>query len=189
MKLIVGLGNPGKQYERTRHNAGFRGVLAFREMHGRVFGGWTTRYEAELSEGRPEREKIILMLPQTYMNLSGDAVGEAVAFWKLTPADVLMVYDEADIPLGNVRIRANGSAGGHNGVKSILERLGTQEVARIRIGIGTERAELVPIEDYVLEKFSADEEKVLAPALETTAKAIDAWLNEGLEAAQQKYGK
>jgi len=188
MKLIVGLGNPGTQYVKTRHNAGFMAVRAFHGMHSEEFGGWVKKYDAEISEGRAGGQKVVLMMPQTFMNLSGDAVAQAVAFWKIAPADVLMAYDEADIPLGDIRIRATGSAAGHNGVKSMLVRLGTKDVQRIRIGIKTERAALLPIEDYVLEKFSPEEEKLLAPAIERAAQAMDLWLTDGVEAAQAKYG-
>ncbi len=189
MKLIVGLGNPGAQYERTRHNAGFRAVRAFHTLHVDAFDGWKRKFEAEVSEGRIGNEKVALMLPQTFMNLSGDAVAHAVGFWKIAPADVIVVYDELDIPLGNIRIRTSGSAGGHNGIKSVIERLGTPDVPRIRIGIGTERAKLVPSEDFVLEKFSQDEEIDLGKAIENAVKALHVTLTEGIEAASNLYGK
>jgi PTH1 family peptidyl-tRNA hydrolase len=189
MKLIVGLGNPGAKYEGTRHNAGFRAVRAFHTLHAEEFGGWAKKFSAEVSEGRAGGDKVVLMLPQTYMNDSGEAVVQAVQFWKVSPADVLVVYDEIDIPLGNLRIRTEGSAGGHNGMKSIIERLGTMQFPRIRIGIGTERLGVVPLENYVLEKFSADEEATFGKALDSAVKAIDACLEEGPGAAQNKFGK
>jgi PTH1 family peptidyl-tRNA hydrolase len=189
MKLIVGLGNPGAQYEKTRHNAGFRAVRAFHTLHVDGFDGWKRKFDAEISEGRIGSEKVVLMLPQTFMNLSGDAVAVAAGFWKLSPADVIVVYDELDIPLGNIRIRTSGSAGGHNGIKHIIARLGTQDIARIRIGIGTERAKTVPAEDFVLEKFSSDEEGELKAALENAVKALDTTLAEGIEKAANAYGK
>ncbi|HTM68709.1 MAG TPA: aminoacyl-tRNA hydrolase [Candidatus Binatia bacterium] len=189
MKLIVGLGNPGPKYERTRHNAGFRAVRAFHTLHIEELDGWKGKFSAELSEGRVSEEKIALLLPQTFMNLSGDAVIQAVQFWHIEPKDVVLVYDELDIPLGNVRIRPGGSAGGHNGVKSVLERLGTQDVPRIRIGIGTERAATVPAEDYVLERFNEEEEQAIAGAIDTAAKAIETFIAEGIEKAATTYGK
>lgn len=189
MKLIVGLGNPGAKYERTRHNTGFRAVRAFHTLHIESFDGWKRKFDAEVAEGRLADEKVVLLLPQTFMNLSGDAVIQAVQFWQVPPKDVVLVYDELDIPLGNIRIRPGGSAGGHNGVRSVLERLSTQEVPRIRIGIGTERAETVPAEDYVLERFSPDEETTLAGAIETAVKALETLLQEGIEAAGNLYGK
>ncbi len=189
MKLIVGLGNPGAKYERTRHNAGWRAVRALHTLHIEDIDGWKTKFGAEMAEGRLGGEKAALMLPQTFMNASGDAVIQAVQFWQVAPADVLLVYDDLDIPLGNIRIRANGSAGGHNGVKSVLERLGTQDVPRVRIGIGTERAKVVPAEDYVLERFSPDEETELAKAIDAAVKAVETVLAEGVEAASNLYGK
>ena len=189
MKLIVGLGNPGAKYERTRHNAGFRTVRAFHTLHIEAFDGWKRKFDAEIAEGRIGDGKVALMMPQTFMNLSGDAVIQAAHFWQIAPADIIVVYDELDIPLGNIRIRTGGSAGGHNGVKSVLERLATQDVPRIRIGIGTERAETVPAEDFVLERFSPDEETKVAAAIETAAKALDAMLSEGVDAASRLYGK
>ncbi len=189
MKLIVGLGNPGASYKMTRHNAGFRALRAFHTVHAMEFDGWSKKFGAEVSEGRIGDEKVMLMLPQTWMNLSGEAVAPAVGFYKLSPADVVIVYDELDIPLGSLRIRASGSAGGHNGVKSILGVLGTQDVARIRIGIGTERSATVPAEDYVLEKFTADEETTIATAIENAGSALEVLLVEGIEAAANKFGK
>ncbi len=189
MKLIVGLGNPGAQYEKTRHNAGFRALRAFHTLHADAFDGWKNKFNAEVSEGRVGSEKVALMLPQTYMNLSGEAVAVAAGFWKLSPADIIVVYDELDIPLGNIRIRATGSAGGHNGIKNVIERLGTPDVARVRIGIGTERAKTVPAEDFVLEKFGKDEEGELEKAVENAVKALETTLTDGLDVAANTYGK
>ncbi len=189
MKLIVGLGNPGPKYERTRHNAGWRAVRALHTLHIEELDGWKAKFGAEMAEGRIGGEKVALMLPQTFMNASGDAVIQAAQFWQTDPADVILVYDDLDIPLGNIRIRAGGSAGGHNGVKSVLERLGTQDIARVRIGIGTERSAIVPAEDYVLERFSPDEETALAGAIDAAVKAVEAMVAEGVEAASNAYGK
>jgi PTH1 family peptidyl-tRNA hydrolase len=189
MKLIVGLGNVGAKYEKTRHNAGFRAVRAFHTLHAAEFGGWTKKFNAEISEGRIGDEKVALLLPLTYMNLSGDAVGVAAGFWHVEAKDIIVVYDELDVPLGNIRIRATGSAGGHNGIKSIIERLGTPDVPRIRIGIGTERAKLMPSEDFVLGKFMPEEEEVLGGVLEKTVQALDEALRAGLDSAANKFGK
>ncbi len=178
MHLIVGLGNPGSQYERTRHNAGFRAVRAFHTLHIEELDGWREKFNAEVAEGNIHGEKTVLFLPQTFMNNSGDAVIQAVHFWHVEPANVIMVYDDLDIPLGSIRLRSGGSAGGHNGVKSVLERLGTQEIPRVRIGIGTERAKTVPSEDYVLEKFGPDEEMEIEKAIKNAAEAIDAILQK-----------
>jgi PTH1 family peptidyl-tRNA hydrolase len=189
MKLLIGLGNPGATYERTRHNAGFRAVRAFRAMHAEDFDGWKNKFDAQISEGRIGTEKIALMLPQTFMNLSGDAVIQAAQFWKIAPADVIIIYDDLDVPLGNIRIRAGGSAGGHNGMKSVIERLGTQDFPRVRIGIGTERAKTVPAEDFVLERFSPDEEVQIEKTIEAAAKAVEVIIKEGIDIASNLYGK
>jgi PTH1 family peptidyl-tRNA hydrolase len=187
MKLIVGLGNPGKKYEQTRHNAGFRAVRAYHTLHIEDFDGWKKKFEGEVAEGRVGGEKTVLLLPQTYMNESGTAVRQAADFWHVEPKDVILVYDELDIPVGSLRIRANGSAGGHNGMKSVLSHLGTEEVPRMRIGIKGEHAEGVPAEDYVLGRFTADEEVLLATAIKTTVEALDTALGEGLESAMNKH--
>ena len=187
MKLVVGLGNPGKKYERTRHNAGWRAVRAFHTMRLEAFDGWKEKFSADVSEGTIGGNKVVLMLPKTFMNDSGDAVAQAVSFWKIAPADVIIVYDDLDIPLGSIRIRKNGSAGGHNGVKSVLERLGTEEAPRIRIGIGTEKAKLVPSETYVLEPFGKDEGPEIEKALRSAAEALGVMLTDGLDAAMNAY--
>ena len=189
MKLIVGLGNPGSKYERTRHNAGFRAVQAFASAHDVKSSDWKKKFDSEIAEVRIGREKIVLMLPQTFMNDSGAAVGPAAKFWKVSPEDVLCVYDDVDIPLGKIRIRADGSAGGHNGVKSLIAHLGTQAFPRIRIGVGTERSKDMPSEEWVLGKFSKDEEAPLKDAIAVTVQALDEWLADGLASAQNKYGK
>lgn len=189
MKLIVGLGNPGAKYERTRHNAGFRAVQAYAAAH-RVGGrDWKEKFDSLLVEAHLGKEKIGLMLPQTFMNLSGNAAGPAAKFWKIAPEDVLCVYDDVDIPLGRIRIRADGSAGGHNGVKSMIDGLGTMSFPRIRIGVGTEKSKSMASENWVLGKFTKAEEKLLAEAIATAVDAIDEWIESGLTSAQNKFGK
>ncbi|MEY4723290.1 MAG: hypothetical protein RLZZ324_803 [Candidatus Parcubacteria bacterium] len=187
MKLIVGLGNPGKTYERTRHNAGFRAVRAFAEAHEDAFPQWKKKFGAEINEGRVGSEKVVLMLPQTFMNLSGDAVAEAALFWKVALEDIMICYDDVDVKLGKIRIRAEGSAGGHNGIKSLIERLGTQTFPRIRLGVGTERSREMASEDWVLGKFMKEEEPLLAEAVGATVTALETWLSDGLLAAQNGY--
>lgn len=187
MKLIVGLGNPGKKYERTRHNAGFRAVRALHTMKADAFDGWKAKFDAEISEGRLGGEKVVLMLPQTFMNNSGDAVIQAAQFWKITPADVLVVSDELNLPLGTLRLLARGTAGGHNGLKSVLERLGTEDVPRLRLGIGTEKTPAVPSETFVLEPFTEEEEKIMGQSLRRAAEAIETVVTQGLIAAQNSF--
>lgn len=189
MKLIVGLGNPGTKYERTRHNAGFRAVRAFAKAHGVAAADWKKKFDAEYADMRIGGEKVTLLLPQTFMNDSGVSVQAAAKFWKVALVDVLCAYDDVDIPLGRIRIRADGSAGGHNGMKSLIAHLGTQSFPRIRIGVGTERSKEVPSEDWVLGKFAKAEEEPLGEAIAATAGALDRWITEGITAAQNEFGK
>jgi PTH1 family peptidyl-tRNA hydrolase len=187
MKIVVGLCNPGKEYERTRHNVGRRVVENFRLAAGDVFGGWSKKFRSRISEGRIGNEKIVLMLPETYMNSSGEAVAEAAAFWKVSPKDILVVGDDLSIPLGMIRLRASGTSGGHKGLDSIINKLGTEGVPRLRVGIATEKTILVPAEVFVLEKFSKEEDRSLEPVLDRAAQAIEIWISEGSEAAMNRF--
>ncbi|MFC1639069.1 aminoacyl-tRNA hydrolase [Patescibacteria group bacterium] len=187
MKLIVGLGNPGPKYEHTRHNAGVRAVRAFHTLHIEEFDGWRDKFESLVSEGRIGDEKVVLLLPQTFMNESGRAVRAAVDFWEIAPADVLAVSDDLDLPVGALRLRRDGSAGGHNGLKSIFQHLGTEDVARLRLGIAGEHAERMPAEKYVLERFPADEAATLAPTLQRAVETLDMTLDLGLETAMNRF--
>lgn len=182
MKIIVGLGNPGKEYDMTRHNVGFMALDAFHKAHADAFSPWTKKFNAEISEGHiivkdgvngeTRSEKIILMKPLTFMNLSGEAVAPARGFYKLEPIDVLAVYDDADIPFGTLRFREAGSAGGHNGVKSLIASLATDAFPRIKIGVGAEEETQIPREDFVLKKFTKEEQEKLPAILEEVVKKI-----------------
>lgn len=155
MKLIVGLGNPGKEYERTRHNAGFRVMDAIaEELHVELT---QKKFKAHVCLTRIKGEQVLLMKPQTYMNLSGEAVGEAMRFYHMTPSDVLVIYDDMDMPVGKIRLREKGSAGGQNGVKSIIAHIGTQEFDRIRIGIGKDPR--VNVVDWVLGNIRKEDQE------------------------------
>lgn len=189
MKLIIGLGNPGHKYINTRHNAGFRTVGLLHTLNIMNFDGWKAKFNAEISEGRIGNEKVVLMMPQTFMNRSGDAVIQGVNFWKIAPEDVIFALDDIDLPLGTIRIRREGSAGGHKGLQSALERLGTENIPRVRIGIGTPRAEQVPSEDFVLEKFSGEEMAEIERSIQKAADAITAIITEGIEPAMNRYNK
>lgn len=155
MALIVGLGNPGKQYENTRHNAGFMVVDALADELG---WKWSKKFlmGALVAEGNINGKKTILAKPQTFMNRSGQAVGKLAKKYKVDPADIVVVYDDADIELGDLRWRDAGSAGGHNGMKSIIHILGTQDFPRLRVGIGRP-PEHVSLEDYVLGTMKKNE--------------------------------
>ncbi|MBR2968684.1 MAG: aminoacyl-tRNA hydrolase [Clostridia bacterium] len=173
MYLIVGLGNPGKKYDNTFHNSGF---LAIDELADRLdvsFGKKIT-CKAVLAEGFVGGEKVILAKPQTYMNLSGESVRELVAYYKLPLSNLMVFYDDYDLPLGALRIRPHGSAGTHNGMRSIVKELGSTEFARVRIGIKPPE-QLVPIMDYVLADRSRSAREAMAPALDKAARAGEAF--------------
>lgn len=166
MRLIVGLGNPGEKYARNRHNIGF---LAVDAIHGRnsTFGPWRSRFHADVSEGLLDGEKVMLMKPQTYMNDSGRAVGDAARFYKLAPADVIVLYDELDLPPGKVRTKVGGGSGGHNGIRSIDAHLG-KEYSRVRLGIG-HPGHKDRVTAYVLGDFAKVDADWLDPLLDKIA--------------------
>lgn len=153
MKLIVGLGNPGKEYEMTRHNSGFCVLDAIAE-ECRVDIA-QKKFKALIANTRIGSESVLLMKPQTFMNLSGEAVRAAMDFYKLSAENLLVIYDDLDLPVGKIRLRAQGSAGGQNGMKNIIRHIGTQEFDRIRVGIGKDAR--IPVIDWVLEKIRKEE--------------------------------
>lgn len=168
MKLLVGLGNPGRDYENTRHNAGFMVLEKFLEAEGGEWGN-EAKANALVARLKLNKEDVILALPQSYMNLSGEVVVELLRWFKLSAADLIIVHDELDIPLGTVQVKKNIGAAGHNGIKSIIEKLRSEEFIRMRIGIGSNETS-VPSEKYVLEKFNESELKQLS---DIEDKAID----------------
>lgn len=155
MKLIVGLGNPGKEYEKTRHNAGFRVIESLAKDIGVEIN--QKKFKALIAITRISGKQVLLMKPQTYMNLSGEAVFEAMKFYQIDNKDILIIYDDLDLPIGKIRLREKGSAGGQNGMKNIIAHLHSQEFNRIRVGIGKD--ERIPIVDWVLGKIGKDEIK------------------------------
>ncbi|HEY3991256.1 MAG TPA: aminoacyl-tRNA hydrolase [Ktedonobacteraceae bacterium] len=180
MKLVVGLGNPGQQYEHTRHNVGFRVVDRLATKWG---WKWSERRgKAILASGIIGGEKVFLAKPLTFMNLSGEAVGELAHWYKISPADILVVYDELDLPTGKVRMRARGSAAGHNGMRDIIAKLHTSDFPRLRIGIGHPRNSHMQGRDHVLSAASGDEGILLASGEERALQAIEMLLAQGLEA-------
>lgn len=185
-KLIVGLGNPGAQYARTRHNVGWMALDAFAQKHGVKMdrNGYHGVY-GELRWGSSS-EKVILLKPLTFMNLSGRSLVPAAHFYKVAPTDVLVVYDDLDLPPGKLRIREKGSAGGHNGMKSIIQEWGTQEFPRLRIGIGRP-APGWEVPDWVLAPFGPDDAATIAQTLPKTVEAMEAFLDEGALKAMTKY--
>ena len=184
-KLIVGLGNPGPVYARNRHNVGYRCVDALARTHGLSFA--RRQFRALVAGGPICGRPALLAKPLTFMNLSGNAVGALMRFYKLAPADLIVVYDDLDLPLGRVRLRAAGGSGGHKGMQSIIERLGTEEFARLRVGIG--RPAFGDPVEYVLQNFGPDEEIEIGRALERAVKALEAWLSDGIEAAMNRFNR
>ena len=187
MKLIVGLGNPGREYEKTRHNAGF---MALERMAGKLgLSGSKAKFHAGVLEGLIGDEKIMLMQPTTYMNRSGLAVGEAASFYKLDPAEVMIVVDETALPIGTIRIRPKGGEGGHNGLADIRRALGTDAYPRLRIGIGEPEIDghRIPKKDYVLSAFSAEQLVDLTPALDKAVDALYCWVRDGIDAAMNRF--
>ncbi len=182
MRIVVGLGNPGREYAGTRHNVGF---LVADELARRVGAdGWRKKFRAELTEGalQPPGEKLVLVKPQTFMNLSGSAVGEVVRWYHAPLGHLLVVQDDLDLPFAELRLRQRGSAGGHNGLSSIIAQLGTIEVARLKIGIGRGRGRVDP-SDHVLSRFSREEEADLPFLVGAAADAVERWAREGIVAA------
>ena len=198
MKLIVGLGNPGRQYVATRHNIGWEVLDALAARLGWVakpaeFGRLArTNFEGLTLDGTVSlpatggSEKLLLLKPTTYMNLSGRGVQAAMAFYHLSPSDVMVVVDELALPCGKIRIRAGGSSGGHNGLKDIERALGTGEYPRLRVGIDPP-PDRVPGRDYVLGRFSDEQRKKIDPAIDRAAAALVTWMDKGINAAMNQY--
>lgn len=186
MKLIVGLGNPGKEYENTRHNTGF---LAMDELASLLNVSIKKRTFNALTEKVNVRgEQIVLMKPQTYMNNSGEAVGKAVRYYHLDPTkDVLVIYDDLDLPAGKIRLREKGSAGGHNGIKSIIAHLGTDSFCRIRVGIGSENKH--DTIDFVLGTSGGEEKKAWLEAISRAAQAGKEYMTEPFQSVMNKYNR
>ncbi|MCL0074007.1 aminoacyl-tRNA hydrolase [Dehalococcoidia bacterium] len=192
MKLIVGLGNPGRAYVNTRHNIGFECLNLFARKEGIA---WDRRQaKARVGFGNVAGEKVILAKPLTFVNLSGQSVGPLVRYYRITPADILVVYDDVDFPLGKIRIREGGGAGGHNGMKSIIEHLNMRDFPRIRVGIGPlpevdpgGSSEKMRSRGYVLGHFTSDERAVLAEVYPRVAEAISCILSEGVTTAMNRY--
>jgi peptidyl-tRNA hydrolase len=180
MKLIVGLGNPGAQYEKTRHNVGFHVVDALAEKYGLH---WERRGRAMIANGTIEHEKVVLVKPLTYMNNSGEAVGELVRWFKSESDDLFVVYDELDLPIGHIRVRAKGSAGGHNGIKSIIQHLHTEQFPRMRIGIGRPKNAHMDAVDHVLGTPNGDEQVQLAISEGKAVDGVVLYLQQGLDTA------
>lgn len=187
MYLIAGLGNPTKQYEHTRHNIGFD-TITYLADHYHISMN-TKKFQGICGSGYIEGQKVLLLMPQTYMNLSGQSVSEAAAFYKLDPAtEVIVIYDDIALEPGNIRVRKKGSAGGHNGIKNIIAHLGTQEFQRIRIGVG-EKPKEYDLADYVLGRFSAEDRKLVEEAFANAADAVRLMVQGKTDEAMNLYNR
>ncbi len=178
--LLAGLGNPGNEYARTRHNAGFRIVDAAAEKWGAEWKPWQKL--GEYAKVCVNGTDVYLLKPLTYMNESGRAVSSLARFYKIPPQNCVICFDEVALPVGQLRLRKSGSAGGQKGMKSVIEQLGTQDIVRLRVGIGP-KPEKIDLVNFVLGKFSAADEEVLAPALEKAVSALETFLSHGIEKA------
>ena len=183
--LIVGLGNPGRQYDRTRHNAGFRAMESLARRLGCPLD--RVKFQGRMGQCTHGGQKLVLLLPQTFMNLSGNAVAEAVRFYRLPPERVLVLCDDISLEPGRLRVRGSGSAGGHNGLKSIIARLGSQDFPRVKIGVGAKPHPDYELADWVLSTFSQKEEKALAPIGDQAGEAALAVLTLGVEQAASRF--
>ena len=183
MKLIVGLGNPGREYEHTRHNVGFQVAEELAQRY-RVTLKNHAKWKARAAKIADIGDGVLLAEPTTFMNLSGWAVREIADFHKLAPADVLVVVDDADLPLGRLRLRTSGSAGGHNGLKSVIQELGTVEFPRLRVGVGRQAGEL---KNHVLGRFSVDEKAQIDAAVKRAADAAELFAKENILAAMNRF--
>lgn len=184
MYIIAGLGNPTKEYDKTRHNVGFE-----------VIDRLADRYDIDVSErkhrafcgkGMIEGQKVLLVKPQTFMNLSGESLRSVVDYYKVMPEELVVIYDDISLPLGQLRIRLKGSAGGHNGIKNIIAHLGTQEFPRIKVGVGAKPPRM-DLKDYVLSRFSKGEQELMDEAFQEAAQAVAMMIGEGADRAMNHF--
>ncbi len=184
MYLIVGLGNPGRQYRGNRHNVGFRCLDVLAEAHGLSFGRYL--HQAITADGTIAGRRVLLAKPQTFMNLSGISVAAMIRFYKIPLERLLVIGDDLDLPTGTLRMRKKGGSGGHRGLQDIIDRLGSEEFPRLRIGIGRPPGRM-DAADYVLQDFTADELQIIDVALRRAADAVECWLTDGIELAMSRY--
>ncbi|MEZ6093296.1 MAG: aminoacyl-tRNA hydrolase [Pirellulaceae bacterium] len=184
MKAIVGLGNPGKKYEGTRHNIGFECIRRLADRWG--VSRFQSKFNAEFADANVNGQRVLLVFPLTYMNLSGDAVKPLMDFFRLPLSELLVICDDLALPPGKIRLRAKGSSGGQKGLKNICERLKSEEISRLRIGIG-ETPENWQTPDYVLSKFSPIERETIDNALDRSVQAVESWMTTGIVATMNRF--
>jgi len=185
LHLIVGLGNPGAEYSRTRHNAGF---LLVEQLAERWRVNWSAnkRFRSRMARTERDGQRVLLCEPQTFMNASGEAFGAVVDFYQVPTRHLLVAVDDADLPLGEIRLRSRGSSGGHHGLESIEHRLGSRDFARLRIGIGRKSGER-EITDYVLGRFGSTETALVDKVLKVACDQVECWLNAGIQKAMSQF--
>lgn len=183
MKLIIGLGNPGKEYENTRHNTGF--MVLDRLSEKLNIEMTQNKFKGLYGKSKYKGEDVILLKPQTYMNLSGESVRQVMDFFKINQEDILVIYDDLDMPVGKLRLRQSGSAGGHNGIKNIIAHLNSQDFKRIRVGI--DRHKYMNVADYVLSRFSKVESEAIEQGIENAANAVLDYLDNDFNHAMNYY--
>jgi PTH1 family peptidyl-tRNA hydrolase len=188
LKMIVGLGNPGPRYQHNRHNIGFQCVESFARRH--QIGLSKIQRQAQTGEGwvmrGGQRQQVLLVKPLTYMNNSGQAVGDLVRYYNVALEDLIVVHDDLDLDPGKIRVRASGGSGGQNGIRSLIQHLGSQEFARVRVGIGRPAGQMDPAA-YVLQNFSADEETSFGPLRQRVCEALETWLFEGVTSTMNQF--
>ncbi|MFC1663979.1 aminoacyl-tRNA hydrolase [Patescibacteria group bacterium] len=189
MFLIVGLGNPGQKFQKTRHNLGFEVIDEFSKENGFPEFKISKKFKSLVSEGSLDKKKIILAKPQIFMNNSGKSVRSLIDFYKIKKMNLILVHDDIDLALGKIKISKGRGAAGHKGVESVILELKTKNFVRFRIGINNLKSEIKSTERFVLKKFSKEEQKIVKEIIGKTAKAIEIFLKEGLEKAMQEFNK
>lgn len=184
MYIIAGLGNPGREYEFTRHNIGFRVLDKLAEEYN--ISITEKKHKGLIGRGAVEGQKVVLVKPQTYMNLSGECLREVMDYYKETPEHVIVVFDDVSLEVAKLRVRPKGSAGGHNGIKSIIAQLGTQEFARVKFGVG-DKPRGMDLADHVLGRFSPEENQAVEDRLKAACEALVCIMKEGCDAAMNRY--
>lgn len=183
MKLIVGLGNPGKEYQNTRHNVGFNVINKYLENNNLTLD--KNKFNGLFTKTKIKNEEVVFLEPQKYMNLSGEVVKAIMDFYKIDVSDLLVIHDDLDLPVGKIKLKQNSSSGGHNGIKDIEKNIGSKNYKRIKIGIGNEKN--ANTKNYVLGKFNNEESKILFESIDKTCDIIDAYFTCSFEELMNKY--
>lgn len=184
MYIIAGLGNPTREYEKTRHNVGFEVIDVLADLLGTTVE--EKKFKGCYGRGIIGGEKVLLLKPQTFMNLSGESIRAASDFYKVDPEHIIIIYDDISLDVGQLRIRKKGSAGGHNGIKNIIAHLGTQEFPRIKVGVG-DKPKKMDLADYVLSRFSKEDRAAMEDAFKEAAKAVEVMITEGMDIAMNQF--